>query len=164
MLGRLEHLPVQQVVDFLVVQLEEGDINGDAAIARILCQALHQLACAPLDKTDLIHCHRLLYLRFVLAFLVLNVLVALHCERFTSSCLPVSEQGCVVAIDNLTNHSFDANLLVEGTLVHQSIANFVELKVLRLLVPSVILHGYHVSCAVDLRLAGGIRRCTPTHC
>ena len=36
LLGRLKHIPVQQVVDFLVVELEEGDIDGDAAVLRIL--------------------------------------------------------------------------------------------------------------------------------
>ena len=67
------------------------------------------------------------------------------------------------AVYNLTNHSFDANLLEKRTLVRHSIANFVKLKVLLFFVSLIISQSYRISCAVDLHLTRSICSCSPTH-
>mmetsp|Transcript_37640 Transcript_37640/g.45805 ORF Transcript_37640/g.45805 Transcript_37640/m.45805 type:complete len:265 (+) Transcript_37640:1870-2664(+) len=153
----LEHIPVEQIIDFLVVKLQEGDVDSKAPIAHSLRQTLHELASAALDQTHLVRLHGLLNLWFKLPFGTLNVLVALHSESLARACLSVSENRAMIAVNNLLDHAFHTDRLIERPLIHLTIANTIEAERLRLLVSRIELQRDTIIASVELHLATCVR-------
>ena len=92
-----------------------------------------------MDQTHIVALHGLLDLRLELALVVLNVLVALHRVRLTSTCLTIRKNCRVVAVNYLLDHAFDSDLLIKGPLVDSTVRHLVELVSLGRLVTSVEL-------------------------
>ena len=117
-----EERPVQQIVDFLVVDLHEGDVHADLPLVGLLGRlnlleelpraALHQARGAVVrDDWELD------------ALLVGLVLVALHGEGLARACLAVGEDGRVEALHHLADHErhvalFEDLLLRRAALEH----------------------------------------------
>ena len=109
----LEHLSVKQVIDFFVVELQEGNLNRHPAVVRSFRQAFHKLTSTTLHQADLVRCHCRFDLGLILPFVIHNVLIAFHCIRLTSSSLSVREEGGVITVDNLADHWFHSDCLIE---------------------------------------------------
>ena len=88
--------------------------------------------------------------------MVLDVLVAFHSVCLSGSSLSVGEDGSVITVNYLADHALDAHALEETSLIRFTVANFVKLISLRLLVPRVELQRDGVPGHVYVHLAGRI--------
>ena len=148
LLLRLEHLLVQQVVNFFVIELHEGDIDRYSTVSAQFRKILEQLTSTSLHEANLVRNHGFVDLGHVVALPILHVLVALHRVRFSCACLPVGENCGMVAVADVANHGFDSSLKVEGPLVGLPVAHHVELVVLVLFVARIKTQIYAVSLSV----------------
>ena len=69
----------------------------------------------------------------------------------------------MIAVDNLFNHAFNPDLLVEIPLISLSIAHAIEAESLRLLIPGIEFEHNRVSLVIDLHRAASICSSSPIH-
>ena len=90
----------------------------------------------------------LLYHGLKITLVILNVLIALHRERFSSASLSIREYRRMVAVGYMTNHLFHTRLQVKRSLVGPAVTHLIKLVVLGVLVPRVKLQIYAVGSGV----------------
>jgi hypothetical protein len=130
----LEGSLVEEVEYFLVVDLEEGDGDGDCFVfagLRLIEQVVH---CSDWNAAVRAVNH---HFASTVAIHLLPVLIALHWVRLAWACLSVREHSRVVAFNDFGAESWNLKLLVDLLLAGLCSNNFIEFKVLLLLVADV---------------------------
>ena len=92
-----------------------------------------------MNKANLVRNHSLLDLWLKLSLGILNIFVTFHGVGLASTSLSVGEKRRMVAVNNLADHAFHPDLLIERPLVELAIADPIKLVGFRFLVPGVEL-------------------------
>ena len=121
------------------------------------------MASASLNETNLIRLHGTFNLRFELTLVILNVLVAFHRVSLACASLPIGKDSCMVAVDHLSDHSFDTNLLIEVALISLPISHLVERVSFGVLVAGIEFQSNGVACVIYDHLATCIGLITSAH-
>ena len=68
---------------------------------------------ASLYKANLVLSQSLFNLSFIQPLIILDVLVTLHRVSLTGTRLSISKQGSVITVHDLTDHTFNSDLLIK---------------------------------------------------
>lgn len=120
---------VEQVVDFLVVNLQERgvDVDGFGALGSLsLRENLPDRPHSKANFPDVVH----LDLAGPLVTFALLVLVTLHRVRLPRPCLPIREHRRVETLDDFRDEAFDLQLVEDILLAELRVDDFVEFEIL----------------------------------
>ena len=92
-----------------------------------------------------------------MSFAVLSIFIALHGVCLTSTSLSVREDRRVIAVNDLSDHGLDPDLLVKRSLVGRAVAHLVELVALWLFVARIKLELNVVADGVEVHFAASVR-------
>ena len=124
-----EPLCIQQIIDFLVVDLEERDVDVDSSCAPSGLSLQKDFIDGSNGQTDLAD---ITHLDFSGSFFSLALLsrVALHCVRLARSCLSVSENCRMEPLNHLGDQAFDLQLVEDIFLTVLGVDDFVKFEIL----------------------------------